>query len=82
MRCGWRAQKPKARSRLCRSEPCSHGRTPPYLRYALIAAGVARVVAHDAGPEPTGRRAWAYRLQQAGIAVSHGLMMSEAGGAQ
>lgn len=39
-------------------EPCSHhGRTPPCCD-ALIAAGVARVVAAMA-PEPTGRRAWA-----------------------
>ncbi|WP_380184709.1 bifunctional diaminohydroxyphosphoribosylaminopyrimidine deaminase/5-amino-6-(5-phosphoribosylamino)uracil reductase RibD [Kalamiella sp. sgz302252] len=59
-------------------EPCSHhGRTPPCCD-ALIAAGVARVVAamQDPNPEVAGRGL--YRLQQAGIEVSHGLMMQEA----
>lgn len=59
-------------------EPCSHhGRTPPCAD-ALIAAGVSRVVAamQDPNPEVAGRGL--YRLQQAGIDVSHGLMMSEA----
>lgn len=59
-------------------EPCSHhGRTPPCAD-ALIAAGVARVVAsmQDPNPEVAGRGL--YRLQQTGIEVSHGLMHSEA----
>lgn len=59
-------------------EPCSHhGRTPPCCE-ALIAAGVSRVVAamQDPNPEVAGRGL--YRLQQAGITVSHGLMMAEA----
>lgn len=59
-------------------EPCSHhGRTPPCCD-ALIAAGVSRVVAamQDPNPEVAGRGL--YRLQQAGIEVSHGLMMQEA----
>lgn len=59
-------------------EPCSHyGRTPPCCE-ALITAGVSRVVAamQDPNPEVAGRGL--YRLQQAGIAVSHGLMMAEA----
>ncbi|QKJ86149.1 Riboflavin biosynthesis protein RibD [Paramixta manurensis] len=59
-------------------EPCSHlGRTPPCCD-ALIAAGVSRVVAamQDPNPEVAGRGL--YRLKQAGIEVSHGLMMSEA----
>ena len=59
-------------------EPCSHhGRTPPCCD-ALIGAGVTRVVAamQDPNPEVAGRGL--YRLQQAGIDVSHGLMMQEA----
>ncbi len=59
-------------------EPCSHfGRTPP-CSDALIDAGVSRVVVamQDPNPEVAGRGL--YRLQQAGIAVSHGLMMQEA----
>jgi len=59
-------------------EPCSHhGRTPPCAD-ALVDAGVARVVAsmQDPNPEVAGRGL--YRLKQAGIDVSHGLMHSEA----
>lgn len=59
-------------------EPCSHhGRTPPCAD-ALVNAGVSRVVAamQDPNPEVAGRGL--YRLQQAGIEVSHGLMMAEA----
>ncbi len=59
-------------------EPCSHhGRTPPCCD-ALIAAGVSRVVAamQDPNPEVAGRGL--YRLKQAGIEVSHGLMESQA----
>lgn len=59
-------------------EPCSHhGRTPPCAD-ALVNAGISRVVAamQDPNPEVAGRGL--YRLQQAGIDVSHGLMMAEA----
>lgn len=59
-------------------EPCSHhGRTPPCAD-ALINAGVKRVVAamQDPNPEVAGRGL--YRLQQAGIDVEHGVMMTEA----
>ncbi|MBA1930502.1 bifunctional diaminohydroxyphosphoribosylaminopyrimidine deaminase/5-amino-6-(5-phosphoribosylamino)uracil reductase RibD [Escherichia coli] len=59
-------------------EPCSHhGRTPPCCD-ALIAAGVARVVAAMQDPNPQVAGRGLYRLQQAGIDVSHGLMMSDA----
>ena len=59
-------------------EPCSHhGRTPPCCD-ALIAAGVARVVAAMQDPNPQVAGRGLYRLQQAGIDVSHGLMMNEA----
>jgi diaminohydroxyphosphoribosylaminopyrimidine deaminase/5-amino-6-(5-phosphoribosylamino)uracil reductase len=59
-------------------EPCSHhGRTPPCCD-ALIAAGVCRVVAAMQDPNPQVAGRGLYRLQQAGIEVSHGLMMSEA----
>jgi len=59
-------------------EPCSHhGRTPPCAD-ALVAAGVARVVAccGDPFPEVAGRGL--ARLREAGIAVETGLMQ-EAG---
>ncbi|SFR04041.1 diaminohydroxyphosphoribosylaminopyrimidine deaminase [Enterobacter sp. kpr-6] len=59
-------------------EPCSHhGRTPPCCE-ALIAAGVSRVVAAMQDPNPQVAGRGLYRLQQEGIEVSHGLMMSEA----
>ena len=59
-------------------EPCSHhGRTPPCCD-ALIAAGVARVIAAMQDPNPQVAGRGLYRLQQAGVEVSHGLMMNEA----
>lgn len=59
-------------------EPCSHhGRTPPCCD-ALITAGVSRVVAAMQDPNPQVAGRGLYRLQQAGIDVSHGLMMNEA----
>nr|WP_240634897.1 bifunctional diaminohydroxyphosphoribosylaminopyrimidine deaminase/5-amino-6-(5-phosphoribosylamino)uracil reductase RibD [Brenneria salicis]NMN92382.1 diaminohydroxyphosphoribosylaminopyrimidine deaminase [Brenneria salicis ATCC 15712 = DSM 30166]RBP67722.1 diaminohydroxyphosphoribosylaminopyrimidine deaminase [Brenneria salicis ATCC 15712 = DSM 30166] len=59
-------------------EPCSHhGRTPPCAD-ALIAAGVARVVAAMQDPNPQVAGRGLHRLQQAGLEVNHGLMMSEA----
>jgi diaminohydroxyphosphoribosylaminopyrimidine deaminase/5-amino-6-(5-phosphoribosylamino)uracil reductase len=59
-------------------EPCSHhGRTPPCAD-ALLAAGVSRVVAamQDPNPEVAGRGL--YRLKEAGVEVSNGLMLSQA----
>lgn len=59
-------------------EPCSHhGRTPPCCD-ALIAAGVARVVAAMQDPNPQVAGRGLRRLSDAGIAVSHGLMKAEA----
>lgn len=59
-------------------EPCSHhGRTPPCAD-ALIAAGIARVVAAMQDPNPQVAGRGLHRLQQAGVDVSHGLMLSEA----
>ncbi|WP_345827164.1 bifunctional diaminohydroxyphosphoribosylaminopyrimidine deaminase/5-amino-6-(5-phosphoribosylamino)uracil reductase RibD [Pantoea sp. BRR-3P] len=59
-------------------EPCSHhGRTPPCCD-ALIAAGVTRVVAAMQDPNPQVAGRGLYRLQQAGIDVSHGVMINEA----
>lgn len=58
-------------------EPCSHyGRTPPCCD-ALIAAGIRRVVVAMQDPNPQVAGRGLYRLQQAGIDVSHGLMRSE-----
>jgi len=59
-------------------EPCSHhGRTPPCCD-ALIAAGVKRVVAAMQDPNPQVAGRGLHRLYQAGIDVSHGLMMADA----
>jgi len=59
-------------------EPCSHhGRTPPCAD-ALVAAGVARVVAAMEDPNPRVRGQGLARLRTAGIAVETGLMAAEA----
>ena len=59
-------------------EPCSHhGRTPPCAD-ALVAAGVARVVAAMRDPFPSVDGAGFDRLKVAGIAVEHGLMEAQA----
>jgi diaminohydroxyphosphoribosylaminopyrimidine deaminase/5-amino-6-(5-phosphoribosylamino)uracil reductase len=59
-------------------EPCSHhGKTPPCAE-ALIAAGVARVVAAVADPDPRVAGSGIARLRAAGIAVEGGLCGEEA----
>jgi len=59
-------------------EPCSHhGRTPPCAD-ALITAGVARVVAALADPNPLVAGQGLARLAAAGIAVASGLLETEA----
>ncbi|MEO7727429.1 MAG: bifunctional diaminohydroxyphosphoribosylaminopyrimidine deaminase/5-amino-6-(5-phosphoribosylamino)uracil reductase RibD [Burkholderiales bacterium] len=55
-------------------EPCHHhGRTPP-CDEALIAAGVARVVAAMQDPDPRTAGQGMARLQQAGVVVEAGVM--------
>jgi diaminohydroxyphosphoribosylaminopyrimidine deaminase/5-amino-6-(5-phosphoribosylamino)uracil reductase len=59
-------------------EPCAHtGRTPPCAE-ALVAAGVARVVAAMRDPFPEVDGAGFKRLEAAGIAVDYGLMEAQA----
>lgn len=59
-------------------EPCSHwGRTPPCCD-ALIAVGVARVVAATGDPDPRVDGRGLRRLRDAGIAVEQGLLEAEA----
>jgi diaminohydroxyphosphoribosylaminopyrimidine deaminase / 5-amino-6-(5-phosphoribosylamino)uracil reductase len=59
-------------------EPCCHhGRTPPCVD-ALIDAGVARVVAAMADPNPLVSGAGLARLQAAGIAVQSGVLQEAA----
>jgi len=60
-------------------EPCAHhGRTPPCAD-ALVAAGVARVVAATADPDPRVDGAGLARLRAAGVEVSVGAGAAAAG---
>jgi diaminohydroxyphosphoribosylaminopyrimidine deaminase / 5-amino-6-(5-phosphoribosylamino)uracil reductase len=59
-------------------EPCSHhGKTPPCAD-ALVAAGVARVVAGAEDPDPRVGGSGFLRLRAAGIAVDAGVLEREA----
>ncbi|SNC58514.1 bifunctional diaminohydroxyphosphoribosylaminopyrimidine deaminase/5-amino-6-(5-phosphoribosylamino)uracil reductase RibD [Sodalis endosymbiont of Henestaris halophilus] len=59
-------------------EPCSHyGRTSPCTD-ALINAGIVRVVAAMIDPNPQVAGRGFCKLEQAGIALRHGLMLPEA----
>jgi diaminohydroxyphosphoribosylaminopyrimidine deaminase/5-amino-6-(5-phosphoribosylamino)uracil reductase len=59
-------------------EPCSHhGRTPPCTD-ALLAAGVAEVVAPIVDPNPKVAGTGFAALERAGVKVRHGLMAKEA----
>lgn len=59
-------------------EPCSHyGRTPPCTK-AIIEAGISRVVAAMADPNPLVAGRGFEQLREAGIQVEYGLMEEEA----
>lgn len=59
-------------------EPCAHhGRTPPCAD-AVIAAGIARVVACHRDPDPRVAGQGFARLRSAGIAVESGFLVEEA----
>jgi diaminohydroxyphosphoribosylaminopyrimidine deaminase / 5-amino-6-(5-phosphoribosylamino)uracil reductase len=61
-------------------EPCAHhGRTPP-CAHALVAAGVARVVAAVVDPNPLVAGKGFAELRQAGIEVVTGVGVAEAEG--
>ena len=72
-----RGRDPRGATAYVTLEPCNHtGRTPPCTD-ALIAAGVARVVAAMPDPNPHAAHG-AARLREAGIAIEIGLAEREA----
>lgn len=59
-------------------EPCNHhGRTPPCSK-AVIEAGIRRVVACHADPNPKVAGSGFERMRRAGIEVEHGFLVREA----
>lgn len=72
-----RGHDPAGAALYCTLEPCTHtGRTPPCTD-AIVAAGISRVVAAMADPNPSAAHG-AQSLRAAGIAVDVGLMEREA----
>lgn len=59
-------------------EPCAHDGETPSCAEALAAAGVARVVAPFADPDPRTAAAGFRRLREAGVEVAVGCMAKEA----
>lgn len=59
-------------------EPCAHQGVTPPCADALVEAGVARVVAAVADPDPRVNGAGFAKLESAGVAVTHGVCEDEA----
>ncbi len=72
-----RGNDPRGATAMVTLEPCNHqGRTPPCTR-ALLAAGIARVVAAMRDPDPVAARG-SEALRAAGVSVDVGLREAEA----
>ena len=74
----WRARTPRGATLYVSLEPCSHhGKTPPCVD-AVVEAGIGRVVAPIADPDPRVAGKGFARLRAAGIDVVTGPMAAEA----